>query len=100
MKKNYELVVVLKGSESDKNRADTLEELKKIITDSKAEVEKTEEWGKKRLAFPVKKEDEGAFYSFNFSTEKINITLPKKVKVASGVIRYLVREKPKEKTKN
>lgn len=64
---NYELTVVLPGNMPEAKQKAVLEKIKKSIADSDGEVAKVDEWGKKTLAYPIKKEKEGYYYYLELS---------------------------------
>ena len=61
MLRTYELALVLDASISDEETAEMVEEYKKMVTDSGAEITKEESWGKRRLAYPINKVNEGRY---------------------------------------
>lgn len=85
----YQLVFVLKGSSTEEEKNKILEEVKKLLTENKAEAGELEDLGKKKLAFPVGKETEAYYFVYNFVTEAD--TLPKlnvKFKLFGKFLRY------------
>ena len=61
MLRTYELALVLDASISDEETAEMVEEYKKMVTDSGAEITKEESWGKRQLAYPINKVNEGRY---------------------------------------
>ena len=61
MKRTYELALVLDPVLGDEDQAKLVDEYKKMITDSGAEVVKEESWGKRKLAYPINKTSEGRY---------------------------------------
>lgn len=91
---NYELILVLKGSDDEKKLAPVLEEAKKIITGDKGVVGDLKEWGKKKLASNLKKEEEGVYYDLNFSANsKTNQNLTNKLRINNSVIRFMIKRR-------
>ncbi|MDR3331521.1 MAG: 30S ribosomal protein S6 [Synergistaceae bacterium] len=58
--RHYELTVILSADIEDHKAA--AEEIAEVVRGLGAEVEKIDLWGKKRLAYPIKKQQEG-FYA-------------------------------------
>jgi len=96
--RDYELVLVVSPDLSSEKQKEQLEKVKKIITGLKGEVKKTEEWGKKQLAYPilpagrqVKKSEVGYYFLWEIHLpEKSLGELNQKLKIEEGILRYLV----------
>lgn len=86
----YEIAVLYDpGLEVDLSKAE--ERVKKIFTDNKGKVTDTENWGKKKLAYPIAK-NEHAVYVF-YQTELDPSTVGKiesALNITDEVIRYLI----------
>lgn len=96
----YEIAVVYDpGLEVDLEKAST--RVEKIFTDNGADITKTDNWGKRKLAYPIKKHESGiyVFYSLSIPAEsvrKIETTL----NITDEVIRFLItRPDPKKQAK-
>ncbi|MCG9479017.1 MAG: 30S ribosomal protein S6 [Actinomycetia bacterium] len=61
--KNYELALVLDPSLDDKGIDEQLSKITKIIEEGKSKVDDVDKWGIKKLAYPIKKQENG-FYCF------------------------------------
>ena len=62
-----------------------------LITKHKGKVEKEERWGRKPLAYPIKKLSEGIYYKVNFSIEPSFIkTLDASYKLNQDIVRTLI----------
>lgn len=87
--KNYQLVLVLKSTLSDENRKKFLETVKSWIKGAK--FTKEEDWGKKALAFPIKRETAGVYQNFLFELkEELPQDLEKKINASENVLRHLL----------
>ncbi len=88
--KNYEALFVL--------RPDAEESIKKVtdlITDSikknKGKILKEDNWGKRTIAYPIKKHRDGVYYKLNFSIEPSVIeALNRTYRLNSGILRTLI----------
>ena len=59
---NYEIMFIVKTTmESDKIK-NTIDTMKKIITDGKGKIVEVKDMGEKKLAYPIKKELTGYYY--------------------------------------
>ncbi len=61
MKRTYELALVLDPTLSDEEQVGLVDEVKKMVSSKGVEVVKEESWGKRKLAYPVKKANEGRY---------------------------------------
>jgi len=96
----YELAVVYDpGLEVDLTKAE--DRVKKVVADNKGKIVSSDNWGKRKLTYPIKKNDHGVyvFYIVELvptSLGKIEATL----NITNEVIRYLiVRQDEKELAK-
>ena len=69
--RQYELVLVVRPSVSEKDREKLLSDIKALLTDVK--VTKEEDWGQKPLAYTIKHEDAGVYIKWDLETE---MTIP------------------------
>ena len=89
--RGYELTVVLKPDLADKAREELLAKIKKLVEDAKGKIESQDLWGKKSLAYPLKKEREGIYAYFVLTFPKNETSaLEKKIKIEEGVLRHLL----------
>lgn len=86
--KSYELTVIFPLTLKEKEKA--REELKKE-QEKVAKIEKEMDWGEKKLAYPIKKNERGHFYFYELKTspEKIK-ALEGWLKLNENILRYLV----------
>lgn len=98
---SYEMPLVLKGSVTETVSKETITAVKKLIEEGKGEVGDLEEWGKKALQYPIKKENSGFYYLLNFDLDHKAIPgLGKKLRMQENVIRFLlIKKEPVKKVK-
>ena len=65
--KNYETVFILTPVLSDAQMKDTVEKFKKVLTDLKAEITNAENWGLKKLAYPIMQKSTGFYNLIEFT---------------------------------
>ncbi|MEW6557076.1 MAG: 30S ribosomal protein S6 [Elusimicrobiota bacterium] len=99
---NYETVFILKPTLSSEKVDEILEKIKKIITSIDGTIILSDTWGKRRLAYPVKKYKEGVYYLFQFNSDgQIIAELENFYRTTDAVIKFITIkiEKPfKKKT--
>jgi len=65
--KNYETVFILTPVLSESQMKDAVSKFKKILTDHKAKVTNLEEWGLRKLAYPIEHKSTGFYNLVEFS---------------------------------
>lgn len=90
MKNQYETVFILTPVLSDQQMTETVEKFKKLLTDQGAEILNEENWGMKKMAYPIKKKSTGFYSLLEFNAEPETI---EKLEIAyrrdERVIRFL-----------
>ena len=92
MTSTYELALVLNGKLEDDARAEALEKVQNYITRFGGSVVNVDDWGKKRFAYDINKQNEGFYYFIKFQSENNNCPneLEANVRIMESVVRYLV----------
>lgn len=88
--KNYETVFILNPVLSDDQMKDTVEKFVKVLKKGKADVINVEQWGLRKLAYPIQHKSTG-FYNlleFSASPEMVN-TLETEFRRDESVMRFL-----------
>lgn len=89
----YEIAVLYHPDlEVDLTKAE--EKVKKIVTDNKGKIVGTDNWGKRKLAYPIKKQDHAVYVFYTVElpgdqVQKVESTL----NITDEVIRYLIVKK-------
>ena len=93
MQNNYETIMIINSNlEEDTIRA-TIEKFESLIN-ANGKVESTEEWGKKKLAYPIKKQAEGYYVLVNFTSNPEFIDeLDRVYNITDEVIKHIVVKK-------
>lgn len=91
MKKTYELVVLLNPTLTSDLLKKTQEDIVKFVTSQKGSVKKTEEWGRKVLAYPIAKHTDAMFVLYQIELDSSNAqALERLVQLNDSVIRHLL----------
>jgi len=64
--KNYETVFILTPVLSEAQMKDAVEKFKKVLTDNKAEIVHEENWGLRKLAYPIEHKSTGFYNLIEF----------------------------------
>ena len=92
--RDYELTLVIDPDLTSEKQKKLLTKIKKVIVDLKGKVGKTDEWGRKELAYPIKKKTLGYYFFLESKLPEKGLgELEKKLKLEEGVIRYLLVKK-------
>ena len=88
---NYETVFILNPVLSEDQAKDTVEQFKKVLTKAKAEVINVEQWGLKKMAYPIQKKSTGFYNLIEFATENTGLinTLETEFRRDESVMRFL-----------
>ena len=83
----YEALYVIDAAMEDQARADLIALFQKLATDNGAEIEKVDEWGKRRLNF----KKEGYYVRMQFSAKpEFPRELERNFQINENIMRYLV----------
>ena len=86
----YETIMVLDVTKTEEEIASVVEKLKSLI-EKHGEIERVDEWGKRRLAYPINFMNEGYYVLINF---KSGPEFPKELErvygITDGVLRDIV----------
>ena len=86
----YETVMILDCNISEEDRKNAIEKIKNYI-EKNGEIRKTEDIGKRKLAYEVKKNKEGYYYIIEFTTNPENITeLERIYRITDEILKFIV----------
>ncbi len=87
----YELAVVLSPLLDEENLKLELEKVQALVTRFEGTIEKVDNWGKKRLAYPIKKQNEGFYYFISFQAAgSTPAEIESRIRIMENVYRYLI----------
>jgi small subunit ribosomal protein S6 len=88
--KNYETVFILNPVLSDDQMKDTVEKFVKVLKKGKADVLNVEQWGLRKLAYPIQHKSTGFYNLIEFSaTPDMVNTLETEFRRNESVMRFL-----------
>lgn len=89
MANSYETMLVFSVANGDESVTALAEKFKALI-EANATIESIDEWGKRKLAYPINYETEGYYMLVNFTCEPdFPAELDRVVKITEGVLRSL-----------
>lgn len=88
--RNYEVIVVYDPALSEEAVEGEIERVKGLIAREGGQVQDLQKWGKKRLAYEMKKKREGVYVLFRFAAPPAALKeLERNLKITEGVLRHL-----------
>lgn len=69
MSNQYETVFIMTPVLSEEQMMDTVTKFKKILTDNGSEIVHENNWGLRKLAYPIQKKNTGFYYLIEFKSE-------------------------------
>ncbi len=90
---SYEAVIVVSLKLGEEAVNETVKKFKELI-EKNATVENVDEWGKRRLAYPINKETDAYYVLFDFKSEpEFPAELDRITKITDGVLRSMIIKK-------
>lgn len=87
----YESIYILNPTLEEEAIKAVIERFTTLITNQGGEVEKVDEWGKRRLAYPIQDLNEGYYVQMIFQAgSDVPNELERNYKIVDDVIRYLI----------
>ena len=89
--RNYELVFIVHPEVDDEGLAAVIETVKGLVERSGGQVTQVNQWGLRRLAYPIKKQWEGQYVLLNIDMSPDGVAeLERSLGLAEQVMRHLV----------
>ena len=97
VKNSYETVFILTTTLGEDAITALVQKFKTLI-EANGTIDSIDEWGKRRLAYPIKKQDDGYYTLINFtSSPSFTAELDRIYKITDGVLRSLIIKKEVKK---
>ena len=89
--RKYETMYVIDPTLDEEAVKALIERFSNLITDQGGQIEEIDEWGKRRLAYPLEDHNEGYYVLVNFSAKSdLPAELERVYKITDGILRYLI----------
>ena len=91
---DYEIALIIRPEVEEEGQAALIERLSEILTSAGGVVKDVETWGRRRLAYPIRKTQEGFYYFIQgqFSTSVLP-ELERTIKLNEDILRHMVIRK-------
>jgi len=88
---DYEMVIVYKPGATDLDNEKAVESLKELIEGLGGNIKQVEPWGKKKLAYPIARLNEGYYVLIHFSLDPGKTReIENKLRINEQVLRHLL----------
>ncbi len=89
MERHYETICVIKSDIGDAAIQEIVKKATGSLEKGGAEIYKVDEWGRRRLAYPIEKKNEGFYVLLDYtSTPEVSKELERSFKISEDVMRY------------
>lgn len=86
----YELMLILKPLLPEEIKSKVIKNIEKLTTESDGSVLSTDVWGKRHLAYPIKKHEEGYYILYEVELSRLKVKeFDRKLALINGVLRFL-----------
>jgi len=90
--RNYEVVLILQPDLDEASFNADIDKVKGWISEAQGSVEKVDVWGKRRLAYPIRKQSEGQYALLTVKMEpSFAIKLEANLRLLEPVMRFLIK---------
>jgi small subunit ribosomal protein S6 len=87
--RKYETIFILDPDLEEEQAQSAIEKVKGIITQTNGEIQKVEDWGKRKLAYEVKKKSKGHYILIHFlGTPALLSELERNFRVMDAVVKF------------
>ena len=94
MRRDYELGFILNPEVSEEQTSAILERIEKIVNNYDGQVVKVNQWGRRRLAYPIEHHRDGYYVFIDMIlTPETVLELDRTLKVSEEVMRHLVKRR-------
>jgi len=92
--RQYETGFILSPALSEEETARFIEQMSEVVTQKQGQLVKQDIWGKRKLAYPIRRFNEGFYVFFTYEGEgEIAAELERRFKQSASVIRFLTVKK-------
>ena len=71
--RHYEVMIILDPTQDERTVAPSLDKFLSVIREENGKVENVDIWGKRRLAYPINKKDEGIYAVVTLECESASV---------------------------
>ena len=87
----YELGVIVKAGLEEEAQQTEFERVQELITRFGGTIEKVDNWGRRKLAYPIQKQTDGVYSFITFEAEAgVPAEIESRIRIMENVLRFLV----------
>lgn len=91
MLREYEFTLVAKADLPEQDRAKVIEGYEEILKREGGQILRKDDWGVKKLAYPMKKQFRGQYVFYNFASTPANVAEAERlIRIDDNVLRHMV----------
>lgn len=89
--KNYEIMFILSTQLTDEEKQAKVKFVEETLVKSEAAEIKTEVWGERKLAYPIKKKENGYYVLTTFQADGTKFTeIESKLNINESILKYMI----------
>ncbi len=89
--RTYELMVIIHPDLDDEAVNQAIDKIKGWIETGKGKIVEVQEWGKRRLAYQIQKQNEGLYYLLKLELDPAsNAEIERNIRILEPVMRYML----------
>lgn len=89
--RNYEIMFILSTQLTDEEKQAAVQLVETTLTKAGAVELKTEIWGERKLAYPIKKKENGYYVLTLFQIDGTNLTeVERKLNITDSILKYMI----------
>jgi small subunit ribosomal protein S6 len=91
----YEILLLLDPDLPEERQAEVVARVQALIEQGGGTVERHDAWGRRRLAYPIQKKEEGVYHLVSFTAETETLDeLSRVLKIDDDVLRHMATRRP------
>jgi len=91
VKRDYEVTFVVRPQTEEEGLKNVIEKVRGWISADQGQVIKVDQWGRRRLAYPIEKQREGFYVYMQVQLDPASVkTLERNLQLSEDILRYLI----------
>jgi small subunit ribosomal protein S6 len=87
----YEMGVIISARLDEEAQSAELEKVSELVTRFGANIDKVDNWGRRKLAYPIQKQTDGVYSFITFSSEPgVPSEIEGRLRIFENVLRFLI----------
>jgi small subunit ribosomal protein S6 len=91
----YEILLLLDPDVPEEKQGEVVERVRTLIEQGGGTVDRHDAWGRRKLAYPIQKKEEGVYHLVSFTSEAETLDeLSRVLKIDDDVLRHMATRRP------